>query len=37
MSTACYSCESLKKFEFYRELFEKYSFMKFHENSSSGS
>jgi hypothetical protein len=32
-----YSCQILMKLEFSRQIFEKYSNMKFHENPSSGS
>jgi hypothetical protein len=32
-----YSCQILKKFEFFRQSFEEYSNMNFHENPSSGS
>jgi hypothetical protein len=37
MSNTCYSCQILMKLEFYRQIFEKYSNIKFHENTSSGS
>jgi len=33
----CYSCSILMKLEFFRHIFEKYTNIKFHENSSSGS
>jgi len=32
-----YSCQILMKLEFYRQIIEKYSIIKFHENPSSGS
>jgi hypothetical protein len=37
MSNTCYSCQILMKLEFYRQIFEKYSNIKFRENTSSGS
>ena len=32
----CYSCQVLMKFELLRQIFEKYSNIKYHENPSSG-
>jgi hypothetical protein len=37
MWNARYSCQILMKIEFCRQIFAKYSYMKFHENPSSGS
>ena len=37
MYSTRYSCQILIKLEFSRQIFEKYSNVKFHENSSSGS
>jgi len=37
MYSARYSCQILKKLEFFRQIFEKSSKIKFHENPSSGS
>ena len=36
MHNTRYSCQILKKLEFYRQIFEKYSNIKFNENQSSG-
>jgi hypothetical protein len=36
MQSARYYCHTLMKLEFSRQIFEKYSNIKFHENSSSG-
>jgi hypothetical protein len=37
MQSTCYSCQILMKLEFSRQIFEKYSNIKLHENPSSGS
>jgi hypothetical protein len=36
MQNTRYSCQILKKLELYRQIFEKYSNINFHENQSSG-
>jgi len=37
MSSACHSCQTLMKLEFYRQIFTKFSNIKFYENPNIGS